>query len=137
MADCLFCRIVKNEIPSYTVYEDDTTRAFLDIMPATPGHTMVIVKKHGETIHDYSEEELASLMTSVQKVTKALEKAFHTTVFTIGINHGEPSGVHHLHVHILPRFPHDQGGIIQSIVKKEPLEDLKTITEKIKAQFSL
>ncbi len=132
MSDCLFCRLVRNEIPSYTVYEDENTRAFLDILPCTPGHTMVILKKHGVTILDYTKEELGALWETVQTVTTALEKAFHTSVFTIGINHGEEAGVHHLHVHIIPRFPDDRGGVIQSIVKKETKLGLKDVQEKIK-----
>lgn len=132
MNTCLFCRIIRNEIPSYTVFEDDETRAFLDIMPCVPGHTMVILKKHGETILDYTKEELGTLWESTQKVTRALEKSFKTSVFTIGINHGEEAGVHHLHVHIIPRFPDDQGGVIQSVVRKEGKEELTEICERIK-----
>lgn len=132
MSDCLFCKIVRNEIPSYTLYEDTETRAFLDIMPCAPGHTMVILKKHGETILDYSKEELAALMETVKKMTRSLQSAFHTDIVTMGINHGEPSGVHHLHVHIIPRFSDDRGGVIQSIVKNESEEDLTSIQEKIK-----
>ena len=136
MSDCLFCRVVENAVPSYTVYEDGFTRAFLDIMPSVPGHVLVILKKHGATILDYTPEELTYLMGTVQIVLKALEKTFGTKVYTIGINHGEPSGVHHLHVHLLPRFSDDRGDIIQSIVHKEPEEDLKTITEKIKKNIN-
>jgi len=132
MESCLFCRLVRNEIPSYTVYEDNDTRAFLDIMPCVPGHVMVILKKHGETIHDYSKEEMGTLWSTVQKVTKALEKTFKTSVFTIGINYGEVSGVHHLHIHIIPRFPDDGGGVIQSIVKKEGKEGLLETQKKIR-----
>jgi diadenosine tetraphosphate (Ap4A) HIT family hydrolase len=68
----------------------------------------------------------------VQKVTKALEKTFKTSVFTIGINYGEVSGVHHLHIHIIPRFPDDGGGVIQSIVKKEGKEGLLETQKKIR-----
>ena len=131
MNSCLFCRLVANEIPSYTVYEDEETRAFLDILPCTPGHTMVILKKHGESILDYSKEELGILWATVQKVTKALERTFKTSVFTMGINHGEEAGVHHLHVHVLPRFPDDGGGVIQSIVHSEPKEGLLEVQKKI------
>lgn len=131
MSSCLFCRLVNNEIPSYTVYEDTDTRAFLDIMPCAPGHTMVILKKHGETIFDYSEKEMGVLWATVQKVTKALQDAFKTKIFTIGINHGEAAGVHHLHVHVIPRFSDDGGGVIQSIVKKEPEAGLTEMQEKI------
>jgi len=131
MSECLFCRLVHNEIPSYTVYEDGKARAFLDIMPRTIGHTIVILKNHGDTILDYSPAELGFLWGAVQKVTKALGKTFKTQIFTIGINHGEETGVHHLHVHIIPRFSDDGGGVIQSIVKKEGKEGLGEVQKKI------
>jgi histidine triad (HIT) family protein len=129
---CLFCRLVKNEIPSYTVYEDGETRAFFDIGPSAPGHTMVILKKHGVTILDHSTDELGKLMNSVQKVVRGLAKTLKTEVFTIGINHGEELGVHHLHVHVIPRFQDDRGGVIQSIVRNEPKEGLTELLEKVR-----
>jgi histidine triad (HIT) family protein len=119
MEPCIFCKLVANEIPSYTVYEDGDTRAFLDIFGATDGHTMVVLKKHGETILSYTPEELRQLWTSVQKVAGAIEKAFDTNILSIGINHGEPKGVKHLHVHIMPRFPEDGGGIMQSLPNRK------------------
>ena len=122
MNDCIFCKIIANEIPSYTVYEDADTKAFLDIFGATDGHTMVILKKHGETILSYTPKELGQLWTTVQKVAAGVEKAFDTKILSIGINHGEPQGVKHLHVHILPRFEGDGGGIMQSLPGKK-LED--------------
>jgi len=101
-------------------------------MPSAPGHTMVILKKHGVTVLDYSQEELGQLFLSVQKVTRALTASYKTDVFTIGINHGEEAGVHHLHIHIIPRFPDDRGGVIQSIVNKEGKEGLTDVQKKIK-----
>ncbi len=136
MSDCIFCKIIKNEIPSYTVYEDTNTRSFLDIFGATDGHTMVILKKHGETIHDYSEAELGALWKSVQKVAAGIEKTFDTGILSIGINHGEPEGVKHLHVHIMPRFANDGGGIIQSLPgKKLENKDFSGVAEQIRAQI--
>lgn len=132
MADCLFCKLVANEIPSYTVYEDDTVRAFLDPFPAAPGHTLVIPKKHGETLLSYTPEELGLLWGDVQKVLTGLTRVFGTSVFTIGTNHGEPSGIHHYHVHLIPRTPEDGGGVIQSIVKKPLAEDLAVTHKKVK-----
>jgi histidine triad (HIT) family protein len=132
MVNCLFCDIVANTTPSYTVYEDEFTRAFLDIFPSTTGHVVVILKKHGWTILDYTPEELSHLMASVQKVVRALTLVYTTEVFTLGVNHKEEQGVHHLHVHVLPRFPEDGGGVIQSIVETEVKEPLPTIAQKIK-----
>ncbi len=136
MNDCIFCKIIANEIPSYTVYEDADTKAFLDIFGATDGHTMVILKKHGETIHAYDAEELKKLWSTVQKVAAAVERAFDTTILSIGINHGEPAGVKHLHVHIMPRFEGDGGGIMQSLPgKKLTNKDFSGVAEKIKSKL--
>ncbi len=132
MSECIFCKIVANEIPSYTVYEDADTRAFLDIYGATDGHTMVILKKHGDTILSYTPKELGDLWASVQKVAAAIEKAYNSHILTIGINHGEPKGVRHLHVHIMPRFEDDGGGIIQSLPgSKLTNKDFNSVARKI------
>lgn len=105
-------------MPSHKVYEDNNTIAFLDIFGATDGHTMVIPKKHGDTIHAFSQDELGAVMAAVEKVATAIEKTYNTDILSIGINHGEPQGVRHLHVHIMPRFENDGGGIIQSLPGK-------------------
>lgn len=136
MSGCIFCKIIANEIPSYTLYEDAETKSFLDIFGATDGHAMVILKKHGENIHAYGAQELGKLWTTVQKVSAAIEKAFDTKILSIGINHGEPEGVRHLHVHIMPRFEGDGGGIMQSLPgKKLTNKDFAGVAEKIKGRL--
>ncbi len=135
MDNCLFCKIVEQTTPSYTVYEDEETKAFLDIFPSTPGHVVVILKKHGWAISDYSPLELGTLMATVQKVIAALTVVYKTEVFTIGMNHKEVNGVHHLHMHVLPRFSDDAGGVIQSVVEREGKDPLGEIQEKIKKQI--
>lgn len=132
MDNCLFCKIVSGSSPSYTVYEDEKTKAFLDIFPSTPGHVVVILKKHGWAIDDYTPEELGILMGAVQKVVGALKVVFKTEVFTIGINHKEEQGVHHLHIHVLPRFSDDGGSVIQSVVEKDGKRTLTEIAEQVK-----
>lgn len=133
MTECIFCKIVANEIPSYAVYEDGETEAFLDIFGATDGHTMVILKKHGETILDYSADEMKLLWQSVQKVAQSIEKAYNTKILSIGINHGEPQGVKHLHIHIMPRFEGDGGGIMQSLPGRNLTDkNFSVVAEKIR-----
>jgi histidine triad (HIT) family protein len=136
MEECLFCNIISGKLPSYTVYEDADTKAFLDIYGSAPGHTVVILKTHGKTIHEYAPDDLGKLMKTVQTVADALEKAFGTSVLTIGINHGEPLGVHHLHIHIIPRTPDDEGGVIQSIVKRPFTEDFAVTQKRIQRAFT-
>ncbi len=119
MNDCIFCKILAHEVPSYPVYEDSDILAFLDIFGATDGHVLVIHKRHEEKITGYTKAELGGLFGAVAAVSGALERAFETTILSIGINHGEPEGVPHLHVHIMPRFRGDGGGIIQTLPGKK------------------
>ena len=136
MTRCIFCKIIAKEIPSYIVYEDEYTLAFLDIFGATDGHTMVIPKKHGATIHDFSAEDLRCVFSSVQKVSAGIEKAFTTSILSIGINHGEPAGVKHLHVHIMPRYEGDNGGIMQTLPgKKLTDKDFSSVAGKIRSHM--
>ena len=135
MEDCLFCKVIANRIPSYTVYEDGATRAFLDVFPSTDGHVVVVHKRHEEKITGYTGKELAELFTTVQKVVQALEKTYQTSVLSIGLNYGEEQGVHHTHVHVMPRFVGDGGGIMQSLPAKKPKEELSVVLTHIKANL--
>ncbi len=108
MESCIFCSIVKGEIPSTKVYEDDETLAFLDIKPVNPGHTLVIPKKHFENIHDTPDELFAKMTVAAKKVADALIKTGATGV-NIGMNNGAHAGqiVFHAHVHVMPRYGKD------------------------------
>ena len=132
--NCLFCKIGKKEIPAEIIYEDETAFALLDIHPMAPGHTMVMPKKHFETILDLEDSELASLFSAVRNVTKLLQKVLAPDGFTIGINHGKASGqtIDHLHIHIIPRFQNDGGGSIHSVVDNQPKETVREIAERIR-----
>jgi histidine triad (HIT) family protein len=132
MSDCIFCKIIRNEIPSHTLYEDEATRAFLDIYPATDGHVVVIHKRHEEKITEYGRDELADLFGTVTKIAKALEEEFATPILSIGINHGEPAGVHHAHVHLMPRFAGDGGGIMQELPGKKTSQDVGEVAKRLK-----
>lgn len=131
MNSCLFCKLVNKEIPALVVYEDDNTISFMELTPSAPGHVMVILKKHGNNIQEYTQDELGKLMESVKKVSKKIEKALQSDSITIGINHKERRGVPHLHVHLIPRWEKDKGGIIQSIVKNPAKESRESIAKKL------
>lgn len=132
MSDCIFCKIANKEAPSYGVYEDENNIAFLDIRQSAPGHVMVIPKRHGKTIFDFSENELGKWMSAVQKVAKKVKKAMDCDWMTMGINHEEKSGAPHLHIHLVPRWEGDGGGIIQTIVSNPPKDSKEEIAEKIR-----
>lgn len=131
---CLFCKIGNKEIPSEIVYEDESAFALLDVHPIAPGHTVVMPKKHSETILDLGDSELASLFSAVRNTTKLLQKALAPDGFTIGINHGKASGqtIEHFHIHIIPRFQNDGGGSIHSVVDNQPNETIREIAERIR-----
>lgn len=131
--DCLFCRIIKKEIPSEIVYEDEHTFAFLDIHPCAPGHTMVITKTHAATLLDLPGNCVAPLFLTVQKVTGMLHRSLNPSGFTIGINHGSISGqvIEHLHVHIIPRYVGDGGGSIHGVVNNPSSLSLHDMALKI------
>ena len=129
MDNCIFCKIIKGDIPNYTVYEDDNVLAFLDIEPRTKGHTLVIPKKHGETTFDLDFESLEAVMVGVQKTMERIDKTLRPDGYNVGWNHGEAGGqvVPHVHVHIMPRWKGDGGGNMHSIVDapdKKSVEDI-------------
>ena len=76
MPDCIFCKIVKGELPSFKIHEDEKTIAFLDIRPVNPGHTLVIPKSHSKNIFDVGAEDWAAVSETVRKVAHAVEKHF-------------------------------------------------------------
>ncbi len=130
---CIFCSIVSGEIPSYKLYEDEETLAFLEINPSSPGHALIIPKKHVEDFMDLDNKLMVPVMGSVQKVAKMIEKALGADNFTIGVNSGKIVGRHveHVHVHVIPRFPDDEGHYIQGVVSRASNETLEEIKEKI------
>jgi len=105
MEDCIFCKIANGEIPSYTVYQDDDTLAFLDINPNTRGHTLVIPTKHATNITDMDDKDIASVFRTVRKVVSGLQAAINPEGFNLVVNHGEVAGqvIHHFHCHVIPR----------------------------------
>lgn len=131
--DCLFCNIVSKKIPAQVIYEDDHTLAFLDIMPRTIGHTLVIPKDHAPTIIELSEAEVAPLFLTVKKMSTLLKQKLGLDGMTIGINQGRVSGqeVDHLHVHLMPRSHGDGGGSLQSVVNNKPKESVEAIRAKL------
>lgn len=101
----IFAKILRGELPCYKVYEDDKVLAFLDIMPRSPGHTLVLPKAPARNILDIGGDDLSHLITAAQKVAKAAIKAFSADGITIQqFNEGAGGQVvFHLHLHVIPR----------------------------------
>ena len=101
----IFAKILRGELPSYKVYEDDGALAFLDIMPRMPGHSLVLPKSAARNILDVAPDDLAHVMKVAQKVAKAAMKVFEADGITLQqFNEGAGGQVvFHLHVHVIPR----------------------------------
>lgn len=102
----VFAKILRGEAPAHTVFEDEKTLAFMDIMPQTMGHTLVIPKEPAENIFDLSPDMLAATIVTTQKVAAAVRAAFDPAGMMVGQLNGEMAGqtVFHLHFHIIPRY---------------------------------
>ena len=116
--DCIFCKIMKKEVPCHKVYEDDSVLAFLDVKPHAKGHTVVIPKVHAETVFDLDDDVLEKLIVAVKKVMEMIKEKLTPDGFNVGWNHNTAGGqiVPHLHIHIMPRYNDDGGGSMHSIV---------------------
>ena len=104
--DCIFCKIIAGDIPSSKVYEDEEVLAFLDISQVTPGHTLVVPKKHARNLLEMDETATAQLFVRVSKVAKKVEAATQAKGMNIISNMEEVAGqtVFHTHVHIIPGY---------------------------------
>lgn len=103
--ECVFCRIISGDIPSYKIYEDDNVMAFLDIAPVSPGHALIIPKKHIANMEEMDDEVLHQVMYVVKKVGKAIKDGLGVEGYNIILNNGKVAGqvVNHFHFHIIPR----------------------------------
>ena len=133
VSDCIFCKIVAGEIPASKVYEDDHFLAFLDISQVTPGHTLVIPKKHARNLLEMTPDETAALFNIVSTVTKKVESATQPQGMNIISNMEEIAGqsVFHTHVHILPRYSQDDDLKIDFIAHEPDFNHLVQLAKDI------
>ena len=109
MDNCIFCKIVRGEIPCSKIYETNNVLAFLDIGPINKGHSLVIPKKHFTNIFDIEQKYLDEVSNAVRKIAPAIKKAVGADGINITSSNGEAAGqvVMHSHIHIIPRFKDD------------------------------
>ncbi|MEI5680356.1 MULTISPECIES: HIT family protein [unclassified Mesorhizobium] len=132
----VFAKILRGELPSHKLYEDADTFALMDIMPRGDGHCLVIPKKASRNIFDVEPDSLAAVMRTVQKLSRAVMKAFSADGVTVQQFNETAGGqvVFHLHVHILPRF---EGVALKPHTgSMEKPEILATNAEKIRAALA-
>ena len=102
----IFARILRGEVPAHKVFEDTHTLAFMDVMPQSEGHTLVIPKCATENLFDLSPESLAATILTTQRVARAVKKAFDAPGIMVGQLNGREAGqsVFHTHFHVVPRY---------------------------------
>jgi len=123
--DCLFCRIVAGKLPAKKVYEDQASLAFLDINPRNPGHTLVIPRKHYETIFEIPEGEAGRYFESIRKVAVMVKNGTNSHGLSVCQNNGSAAGqvVGHLHFHIIPRFLNEGPAALEAILPVKKMDD--------------
>lgn len=132
--DCIFCKIVAGKLPAYRVYEDATHVAFLDINPFSVGHTLVCPKRHGETLWDMDEREIADAFKVASKVSLGVVSATNADGFRIMQNNGEAANqaVAHIHVHVIPIKMEDKGKFNRLKLSEK---EMATVAASIKAEI--
>ena len=116
--DCIFCKIVKGEIPSYKVYEDDKIMAFLDINPYAPGHTLIIPKEHTLNLETISEDTLNHIINKARDIAKLVTTRLNAPGYTLIQNNGFVQEVKHFHLHVIPKYRENFEMNIKDIYEK-------------------
>jgi len=135
MQDCIFCKIIKGEIPADKVFESKKILAFLDINPVNLGHTLVISKTHFSSLEETPDEIASEMMKAAKKIGAVLGEAIGADGFNLGLNNSKEAGqvVEHVHLHVMPRFSGD--GLKLWPGKETTAEERKEAAKKIKSQI--
>lgn len=112
--ECIFCKIVKGELTSKTLYEDDIVKVIMDANPIRDGHSLVIPKKHFTDFMELDDETTKHIFNTAKNMTKVLMEKLNAKSVTLLINYGEDQMVKHYHLHLLPDF----GTTSQSLAKR-------------------
>ena len=121
--DCIFCKIAAGEIPSKTIYEDESYRVILDLGPAARGHALILPKEHYSDIYDLPEDKAGEAFKLAWKMAARMRAALKCDGFNIIQNNGEAAGqtVFHFHMHLIPRYKDDGQDI--NWIPGEPTQD--------------
>ena len=113
--DCLFCKIVSGDIPSYKIYEDELVYAFLDINPDSNGHTLIIPKKHFLDLDEIDINTLTHILEVAKKLKLRLESKLNCDGLTLIQNNGDIQEVKHFHLHLKPYYKNSKIKSVEEI----------------------
>ncbi len=128
--DCLFCKIISNEIPCYKLYEDEFVLAFLDINPDSNGHTLIIPKQHFQDLDDIDLETLNHINNASKIIKTMLEEKLHCDGISLLQNNGCVQEVKHYHMHLKPYYKDNIS--IKLIKNNEAIDSVENIYQKLK-----
>ena len=130
--NCIFCKIANGEIPSKTLYEDETFRVIVDLGPAAKGHALILPKSHYADLYELPEDTAADAMILARKMAARITDRLQCDGFNLMQNNGETAGqtVFHFHMHLIPRY-RDDGQKIGWIPGEPSAEELEEIKNKI------
>lgn len=130
--DCIFCRIANGEIPSNTIYEDDSFRVILDLGPATKGHALILPKDHYRDLTELPDETASAVMKLAKKLGTQMIEKLKADGLNVVQNNGEAAGqtVMHYHLHLIPRYKEDGAHILWEPTKPSQ-EELAKIRDLI------
>jgi histidine triad (HIT) family protein len=121
MSHCIFCKIVKGELPAIKIHEDDLVLAFMDIYPLRRGHVLIIPKQHQQKLHELPETTRAHLVNTASRIAAALyQSALQPAAVHYVVNDGPAAQqtVPHVHLHVLPRYPGDALNFLGRLLRK-------------------
>ena len=132
--DCIFCKIVKGELPSKLVFEDDLIMCFLTIVPINEGHVLIIPKNHYLDTDEIPTEVVTSMMVLSKRIVKVIKEKYSPDGYSIMQNGGEFNDIGHYHMHVFPRYKGDGFGWTFSDKKhnfsQEIAKELKEMIDK-------
>jgi len=133
--DCIFCRIVRAEIPAEVVARTDDVVAFLDVQPLADGHVLVVPLAHEACVEDLEPAQADALFRVVRLLAGPVREAVDGAGTTIGVNNGTATGqtIPHVHVHIVPRWQNDGAGSVHTIFPRKAYRDVKEVGTLIRA----
>ncbi len=134
--NCIFCKIGAGTIPSYTIYEDEDFKVFLDLSPTAYGHSLIIPKEHYKNLIELDDSVASKALVLAKKIATAMEKTFHCDGINILQNNGEIAGqtMFHFHIHVIPRYKDDNLKIIfdqQSLKEEDAKKIVASLTENL------
>lgn len=125
--NCLFCKIIRREIPANIIYEDEEVLAFLDIFPVSKGHTLIIPKNHAQDLSAGSESDAVAIMRTAHFLAPKIIQSLGATGYNLGLNNGADAGqeVFHTHLHLMPRYANQDRSFQKTQATPEELVAIK------------